>query len=406
MFFDRQIGFGLATVIPGSCSRLSYCKVLLRSLLVLAVLLLAYVLVGVAPASAGGGVVLDMAVVRGTDSHVYAASYLSPGVWSSWQSLGGSTPSPPGICEDAGYYVVWVVVRGTDNGIYVKAWSSSIGWSASWVSAPGGGAAIDAPACALLNGFLYVVVRGANNELYWNKFTGSSWSGWVDLHGASASAPVLVSIPSLSRLDLVVQGTDNGIYHKAYTVGAWSLYWDSPGGKTLSKPAATLDHYHCPGLPMCSVVMDYDFVDVAVRGTNNGVYWNSLSVGDGWSNWIGLSGATLSAPTLASYDNGCTSASTVSCSSIDALAVRGTDNAVYHKTDNAGWSPGWDSPGGSIANSPALAYVPGSSAQFLLLVEGSSNNKLYSNTVTGSTWGAYSSVGGATNSDPALVALM
>jgi hypothetical protein len=96
----------------------------------------------------------------------------------------------------------------------------------------------------------------------------------------------------------------------------------------------------------------------------------------------------------------------VDCTSIDVLAIRGTDNAVYHKAlSNGVWSTSWESPGGSIANSPALAYVTNSSGEFLLLVEGNPSTNLYANTFTGSTWNAYSSILGGTNSDPALTAV-
>jgi hypothetical protein len=380
------------------------CKVLLRSLLVLAVLVSGIVFVGVAPASALAAT-WDIAAVRGTDNGVYVASYTSPGVWTKWASLAGATPSPPGICEEAGG-IVYVVVRGTDNGIYVKAWSSGSGWSASWVSPPGGGRTIDTPACAYLGG-IFVVVRGTNNELYWNSFS-AGWSGWRDLHGKSASAPVLVSTPSLNRLDLVVQGTDNGIYHKAYTLGSWSTSWDSPGGKTLSKPAAVL-HTDVSGCPSC---VEEDVLFLIVRGTDNNVYQNLLFIGiTGWVGWSSLIEQTVSAPTLAYDANGCSPGTKSNCHSIHALAVRGTNNAVYHNPYTTSWSALWDSPGGSISNSPALACIPVTGLyfvpQFLLLVEGG-GNKLYSNTVTttGSTWGSWSSVGGATNSDPALVAVV
>jgi hypothetical protein len=395
-----------------SCSPLIYCRVLLKSLLVLGVLLLAYVFVGVAPVSAPF-VVEDVAVVRGTDNGIYSSAY-NPnpppfGTWTSWVSLSGSTPSPPGICDVAGFGTVWLVVRGTDNGIYLKPYTTGTGWYASWI--PVAGATIDTPACAYLGGAIHLVVRGTNNELYWNS-KGAGWSGWQDLNGKSVSAPVLVSIPSLNRIDLFVQGTDNGIYHKAYTSGAWSSSWDSPGGKTLSKPAAAFDFNHVCNYG-CSLYIDRNSLLLVVRGTDNNVYYNFLvsidSVTPVWQAWNKLSGATLSAPTLAYDANGCSSASTVSCSSIDALAVRGTDNAVYHKTYSGIWSSGWDSPGGSIANSPALASVVGISGGFLLLVQGSPSNKLYSNTVTGPpnpTWSTYSSCSGATISDPALTAVL
>jgi hypothetical protein len=145
-----------------------------------------------------------------------------------------------------------------------------------------------------------------------------------------------------------------------------------------------------------------------VRGTDNNVYYNRYEISPvaGWSTWSSLSGATLSAPTLVYDADGCPPGIMSNCNSIDALAVRGTDNALYHKTYMGVWSASWDWAGGSISNSPALAYVPGSSAEFLLLVEGNPSETLYSNTVTGSTWTGYVSVGGATLTTPALVAVV
>jgi hypothetical protein len=149
-----------------------------------------------------------------------------------------------------------------------------------------------------------------------------------------------------------------------------------------------------------------------VRGTDNNIYSNSYEMEPEtvWGTWSSLNGQTLSAPTLAYDENNCQSSGTSisACTSIDALAVQGTDNAVYSKTYTGAWSGSWFSPGGSITNSPALAYVPGTSGistEFLLLVQGNPSNTLYSNTAAIS-WGAYSSLGGATNSAPALVALV
>ncbi len=101
---------------------MAYCKVLLRSLLVLTVLVLAYVLVAVAPASAVV-VTRDIAVVRGTDNGVYWNSY-SSGVLIPWGQLAVVVGYCFQLPRSARYNgLVGVVVRGTDNGIYEKDWS-------------------------------------------------------------------------------------------------------------------------------------------------------------------------------------------------------------------------------------------------------------------------------------------
>ena len=146
----------------------------------------------------------------------------------------------------------------------------------------------------------------------------------------------------------MVQGTDNGIYHKAFTSAAWSNSWDSPIGATSSKPAAAFYFTHVCLDPSCVTYDDQFYLFLVVRGTDNGVYFSSFFIGGGWGVWVNLSGATLSAPTLTSDANGCNSASTVVCTWTEALAVRGTDNAVYHKRFSGfafdKWSA-WDSPG-------------------------------------------------------------
>jgi len=311
-----------------------------------------------------------------------------------------------------------------DSGIYIKPWAS--GTWASWVSPPGGGTTIDTPACAYLTSILYVVVRGGGNELYWNSYFGASqsWSGWVDLNGASSSAPVLVSIPSLSRIDLFVHGTDNGIYHKAYTSGSWSSSWDSPGGATPSRPAAAFYFNHECLNSGCVNSIDSDYLLLVVRGMDNNVYSYSYAIAGVVSGWSSLGGATSSAPTLAFDANACSSASTATCSSMIGLAVQGTDNALYYNIFSAGGWSGWSGLGGSISNSPAVAYIPGTACtsppclctcDFTLLVEGNPSNNLYGNNASVSpgcplcvaAWGTVpSGTPGQTSSDPALTSVV
>ena len=405
-----------------------HCRLLLKGLLVLAVLVLGYVLVGVAPVSATV-TVLDWAAVRGTDNHVYVASYSSGG-WSSWQSLGGSTPSPPGICEEAGYAGnAYVVVRGMDNGIYYKEWSIFSGWS-GW-SSTSGGVTIDTPACAITPFYdPIIVVRSTNNELYMVQHNvADGWNGWQDLHGTSASAPVLVPMLSLNRIDLVVQGTNNRIYHNSMSTAqgaGFSLSWNSPPcipscGKTSSRPAAAF-HMIMTCNPNC---FEQDEVLVVVRGMDNHLYVINYIVaapgiptGGAWGySWGKLGGATLSAPTLAFYPSGCDSGSTVSCTTEDGIAVRGTNNALYYMRYVNGWMF-WQSPGGSISNSPALAGFYSLGIGFVFLVQGTPScstgcdSKLYSITYSNELappngpWGKWSSLGGATPSDPALTAVL
>ena len=69
-------------------------------------------------------------------------------------------------------------------------------------------------------GTLDLVVRGFDNGIYHNHFTGSAWSGFIGPLGFTSDAPALAASGG-GVVDLVVRGTDSGIYHNHFT-GAWS----------------------------------------------------------------------------------------------------------------------------------------------------------------------------------------
>ncbi len=123
----------------------------MKSLIVLGVLVLGYVFVGVTPALAlaiyGGGL---GGCARNGWRCICGVFPVRP--LGSWPSLGGATPSPPGICEDAGVAAVIVVVRGTNNGIYLNCWTA--GWGGLVGCHRPGGATIDTPACVASAGIL------------------------------------------------------------------------------------------------------------------------------------------------------------------------------------------------------------------------------------------------------------
>lgn len=199
-----------------------------------------------------------------------------------------------------------------------------------------------APLDPLMKDFL--VVRGTDNGIYWNSYSGS-WGSWRSLGGATSSSPSLCHSGAGSA-ELIVRGTDNHIYHKSYSAGTWSSSWDSLGG------AAKLQ-------PVCVVVPSFYYgatlhpatLHVVVVGTDNALYYNHETLGEApnWAGWQSLGGATPSKPTLVYTwpDDG----------RLDLL-VRGMDNGIYHKSYYVvtnSWST-WDTPGGATLDTPAGAY--------------------------------------------------
>jgi len=129
-------------------------------------------------------------------------------IWDSvWTKIPGATISPPTL-EAVTLPSVYLnlVVRGTDNGIYHKVWSSGSGWT-GWTNL--GGATIDRPALWASSAYLHLFVRGADNGIYYKTMDLSTcvWTmSWTKWPGATSSGP------TVEAETVVVRGMDNGIY--------------------------------------------------------------------------------------------------------------------------------------------------------------------------------------------------
>ena len=314
--------------------------------------------------------------VLGADNGLYWNS-LSNGTWIGWNSLVGSASSPPALCT-SGPQSLEVVVQGSGGGVYHKTLFAN-GTSTLWDTP--GGSTIDQPACAVINGALYVVARGASNGTYLNTFLLKTrvWSssGWQFLSGWASSAPVLVAtLPN--RLDLMIRGTNNGIYHMEMATGTWPTVfvfpWDSPGGTTNASVAA---------------ISDGTALQVVVKGADNGIYYNNLTLSTGsWAGWAGLNGATATMPAIALDSSG----------TLHVVAT-GLDHVVYHKMKPKGgsWSA-WDSPGGSTPSTVSISTV-GPDVELILR---GTDNGIYFTYLATSGWANWTALGGVTLSKPSL----
>jgi len=311
-----------------------------------------------------------VAVVRGTDKGLYYSSLA--GSWSGWKSLGGSTAGQAVFCS-GGVGTAYLAVRGSDNvSIYLRSYSNGV-----WSPMSPVGTASDVPACALMNGILYLVARGLDYNLYYNSLDVATnlWSGWTSLNGTLLSPPALATTPSLNRLDVVVQGGSGTIYHRALINGIWQA-WDAPaGGNTADIPAVSTDGRS---------------LQVVVMGGDNGVYYNSLNFSSGqwFPSWVSLDGTTGLAPSLATDSSG-----TVH------LFVVGAYGRIYDKSLAGGvWSTKWDDTGGNT-NNPVAVITQGSNVA--IMASGTSGGVWY-DTLVGSVWQGWTSLGGSTSLAPAL----
>lgn len=270
---------------------------------------------------------------------------LAPGVTiTKWQSPAVET-------WESGTLSIYV--RGSNNRIYQKTKNPSTGKWSGWLDllGPGGSGATSDPAAVSWGWGRTDLVTTRDSTVYIKSYVGG-WGSWTSLGAPpspAASSPAITSWTT-NRLDVFVRGADNQLYWKTCTAncngstGAWSG-WGSLGASFKGKPAVVS---RAPGI-----------IDVFVHGNDNKL-WGLKNVNDVWSNWFMVAiptGGTLK------LDANCPD-----CSS-PAAGSRGSNmlDVFVRGLDDQMWVTSW---GG------------------------------------GSTWTAYSAVGGVLSSSPATVSRM
>ena len=272
--------------------------------------------------SGEGGVVVDKAeaVAAACPSGPQAGPAWKPGP-SDWTLLGGASPSRPAIAK----------VSLTDVAAFV---------------------------------------RGTDNHLWWNSYTGGAWSGWVSLGGTTYAAPAAVSWGG-GRLDLFIRGTDNRLWHRWYS-GGWHS-WESLGGTLTSAP---------------TVSAQPNRLDVFARGAA-GQLVHKWWYGSGWSGWESLGGTLVGGPGAVSW----------SPNRIDVV-VRGTDNHAYHKWwDGTAWR-GYENLGGGLADEPQAASLGVGELDIVVLAP---DHQLWRRSLRGS-WGGWVPMGFTAGNTAGVVA--
>jgi len=128
--------------------------------------------------------------------------------------------------------------------------------------------------------------------------------------------------------------------------------------------------------------------DAFVRGSDNAL-WHRSWDGTTWTAWDSLGGTLTSNPAAVSWGT----------NRIDVF-VRGTDSALWHRSfDGTTWSA-WDSIGGIATSSPSVgSWGPN---RLDITVRGT-NNGLWHRSYDGTKWSAWDAVGGVATSDPSIV---
>jgi hypothetical protein len=216
--------------------------------------------------------------VLGTDGKIYHGYVdLSTSTWSGWTIVPGATPSPPALAAYGNR--LYLLVRGMNNRIYIKYLEAGF-WS-TWYPFPTG-LTCDSPAAVGYNNKIYVVVRGTTGGLYYAFIDIPTWSysGWSSIPGDTPSRPALTTDDSY--LYLVVRGNNDCIYYNIFK-GAW-LGWTKVPGQTHIGPATACFEGK---------------LNIVVRGVPSGLYHGTLDLLTlNWLGWTSIPGDTPSQPAL------------------------------------------------------------------------------------------------------------
>jgi len=225
-------------------------------------------------------------VVRGMDEHTLWHGYYNvlTEEFVGWTMLAGSSPSPPVLTSNG--TMLCLVVHGMDDLIYYRCYSDG-SWG-DWQLLPNG-ATIDSPAAALLGNELHVVVRGTDGFTMWHKIIlpeGAVLQEWSWIPGASASPPILSASQNANELYMLVRGADDGIYYTQFEESSWGG-WTNLQGLTTRSPCATING---------------EELHVVVCGSDEVTLWHGKVDLNSkiFLGWIWISGSTPSAPTLTS----------------------------------------------------------------------------------------------------------
>jgi spore germination protein YaaH len=253
---------------------------------------------------------------------------------ATWSSLGGTATSRPAVSSSSAARLD-VFVRGQDNAVWQDTWTGS-GWS-GWVSL--GGSVTSAPAAVSWGSSrIDLFAIGQDKALWHRAWTGSGWSPWATLGGVLASGPDVASWGS-GRLDVFALGQDRGVWHIAFDSGSWSG-WTSLGGALTADPSA--------------VSWGGKRIDVFGRGQDNGL-WHKWWNGSAWSGWYPLGGKLGSAPDAASCAPG----------HLDVFAL-GAASTLYQLGYDGGWT-GWQQAGNQTwTSAPSAACEGGTATDYVL----------------------------------------
>jgi hypothetical protein len=188
----------------------------------------------------------------GYDNRIYITQTDANWSWNSrWTDVPGNgrTSSAPAVAVFNGRLVVLVRGQGSDNHIYITQTTTDWQWNSGYTEVPGNGNSWDSPSATVFNGRLVVLATRVDGYVYITQTTANwNWnSEWTRLPGANLDSGSTVSAPAAAvfngRLVVLGKGAGGRIYITQTTPNwSWNSNWtEVPGnGRSFTRPAVTV----------------------------------------------------------------------------------------------------------------------------------------------------------------------
>jgi hypothetical protein len=336
-------------------------------------------------AGADGGCTSTMAILGGSSSTAVAVAWRA-GTWTG-QTLTGSVVSVPGLASNGSAYVGVVQFSSTNYVEYTV--SSGTSWSAfaGVPGASGTATTIGPPALASIGSAEHLVYIGTDSKFYHGVFSAGAWTPADDPVQASGgtqsfgpSAPTAAGLSA--GFSIAQAGMDSHVYAQP---------WDGQWGSAV-QVATDVDNVISPRIVSLTGGSASQMI-VYSRNDNNDdeVLMYSVLTGSTWSSPVLVQNSTVLTPdtvSIAPLANGGA-----------ILVFEGMDGHGYYTTYNPTSAPPWATVAPLYAaNNPSLAAPPqvapgvcGADA-ILVFATTAAGTPLYTTTFVGSTWSAFSGV--------------
>ena len=243
------------------------------------------VLTNESPAATSANGKVYIAVRSNLNSIWFGSVETTTNAFSGWTEQAGSTPSAPTLSSNGTHLVL--IVRGADNSIYYRLYATASSTWGSWMALPAG-STTNRIGAALIGTTLHIVVKGQEDpNILWynsvNTVTGAILP-WEWVPGATPSNPVLAAMETENALRLVVRGIDNSLYMNSWNGAAWQGWSSTHIGTTTNSPSAAI-----LGNAIYFVVTD----------ASNNLFFSQMSLATSIVEpWTQIPGTTLSDPVL------------------------------------------------------------------------------------------------------------